>query len=267
MMKKRSLLLIAVLTFASVSAKFAPNYGSTITLGGSTLATPYMQAVIALYNSIFPCPKIVYKQTIGFTGSGAGRADVYAGLLNASISDSPAPTTETTNLPDCFLQIPFILSSVSIVMNPPATVTTTNNVSLTVYPNEINFTAADLCKIFTAPHGSPEIWETYLGNSYNQFASQILTSTTPIVTFARSDASGTSATFTSYLATCGPCAGVTANTQNVLPTVFPNALGVNGTLAMLAAVKATANSIGYAGTGDNLATVPPLAVAGLLAST
>ncbi len=273
-MKKLSILMIALLSVASVSAKYAPNYGSTINLGGSTLAAPYMNAAIALYNSIFPCPIFAYKQTAAFSGSGTGRTDVYNGTLNASVSDAAAPSTETANLPDCFLQIPFILSSVSIIMNPPATVVVEGNpIPQPVDPNTINFTGADLCAIFTSTLEDPAgYWETYLTNPYNQFANQTLVSQTSIETFARLDASGTSAIFTTYLNMCGGCSSVPANTQSIfnIPTTpptstyFPDASPVTGSSGMITAVNATQNSMGYVGTGDNLSSAQPLPVASLL---
>ena len=282
-MKKLSILAIALLTVAGVSAKYAPSYGSTISLGGSTLAAPYMNAAIALYNSIFPCPTFVYLQTTPFAGSGTGRADVYNGTLNASVSDAPAPATETANLPDCFLQIPFILSSVSIIMNPPATITLSTLpgpvlTTYTVNAADIRLTAYDLCAIYTASTaGAATQWETYLAKPYNSAALSnptpgTVATTTQITTFARSDSSGTSAIFTTWLNMCASCVGpngpIPANTSVIFPSpapapspYFPLAMREGTTPNMLAAVAATANSIGYVGTGDNLNQTAPLATA------
>ncbi len=288
MMKKLSILAIALLSVATVSARYAPNYGSTINLGGSTLAAPYMNAAITLYNSIFPCPVFVYKQSTGFTGSGAGRADVYNGTLTASVSDSAAPLTETANLPDCFLQIPFILSSVSIIMNPPSTVVDSTGCTWTVNKSDIRLTGADLCAIFTAtsPTDPAVQWETYFAKPYNNATAvtpsatcTVMPYTAPILpadytqikTFARSDSSGTSAIFTTYLNMCGGCTSVMPNDSTVFgnppvtpSTVFPLATPENGTPAMLAAVQSTADSMGYAGTGDNLGQSVPSPFALLL---
>ncbi len=246
MMKKLSILAIALFTVAGVSAKYAPSYGATISLGGSTLAAPYMNAAIALYNSIFPCPTFVYLQTTpGFAGSGTGRADVYNSTLNASVSDAPAPATETANLPDCFLQIPFILSSVSIIMNPPATITLSTLpgpvlTTYTVNAADIRLTAYDLCAIYTASTaGAATQWETYLAKPYNSGALTVTTptgtvpTTTQITTFARSDSSGTSAIFTTWLNMCASCVGpngpIPANSNRHIPksststiTIFPS---------------------------------------------
>ncbi len=281
-MKKLSILAIALLTVAGVSAKYAPNYGATINLGGATLAAPYMKAAIALYNSIFPCPTVTYKQTALFAGSGNGRAAVYNGTLDASVSDAVAPATETANLPDCFLQIPFILSSVSIIMNPPATVLDSMGNTFTVIPANIRLTGADLCAIYTANDlEDPAIyWETYLAQPYN--ANTALTmpgytappeyNATQINIFARLDNSGTSAIFTTYLNTSGDCTSVPANTQTIFTgnpptsTIFPLASPVTGSSGMLSAVNATQNSMGYVGTGDNLAQTAPLPTALLAVS-
>ncbi len=48
MMKKLAILSIALLTCVSASAKFAPGFGANIKLGGSSLAAPYMTAVVSL---------------------------------------------------------------------------------------------------------------------------------------------------------------------------------------------------------------------------
>ncbi len=270
MMKKLAILSVALLTCVSASAKFTPSFGSTIKLGGSSNANAYMDAVIALYNDIFPCPTFVYKQGPLFTDDFVGRKDVYNGMLDASVSDFKAPSSETANLPDCFLQIPFILSSVSIIYNIPPTVT---NASGFVYhlpadlvDGVLRLTASDLCQIYTS--GVTVYWETYLAKPYNVSDSTLLLNT-QMFRFARTDANGTNQAFTTYLHDCGNCSRVIANDPN--PTNNPNTLfefdaGASSSADMISGVATAGDSIGYIGTGSNLAAFPnlPLPAAFLL---
>ncbi len=266
-MKKLAILSVALLTCVSTSAKFAPSFGSTIKLGGSEAAEGYMDAAIALYNSIFPCPTFVYKQGTLFSDDIVGRQAVYNGLLNASVSDFKAPSSETANLPDCFLQIPFILSSVSIIYTLPATVTDASgfvyHLPADLTDGVLRLTAADLCEIYTNVFNT---WETYLARPYNLNDSFTggSSSSTRLFQFARNDASGINQAFTTYLHDCGNCSGVIANDPNPANnpnTLFTSAGGASSSADMISDVAITPHSLGYVITGANLASFPNLPAA------
>ncbi len=269
MMKKLAILSVALLTCVSVSAQFRPAFGSTIRVGGSTLAENYMDAAISLYNTIFPCPTFVYKQTAEFSDSFRGRYDVYNGSLDASVADFLAPASETRNLPDCFLQIPFILSSVSVIYNLPASVTqsngTTYNPATCLTPaGVLRLTGEDLCRIYTGATSADTLWETYLAKPYNCNVS--FSSTNRITPFARGDASGTNQAFTTYLNDCGNCTAVNAgDPKPTFPNVSTNPSDlVYSSAEMIEAVRKTGGSIGYVGTGANLINLPTVPAALLL---
>ncbi len=266
-MKKLAILSLALLTSVSVSAKYAPSYGSTISIGGSTLAENYMDAAISLYNTIFPCPTFVYKQTAEFSDSFRGRYDVYNGLLDASVSDFLAPATETRNLPDCFLQIPFILSSVSVIYNLPASVTQSNgstyNPATCLTPaGVLRLTGEDLCRIYTGATNADTLWETYLAKPYNCNVS--FSSTNRITPFARGDASGTNQAFTTYLNDCGNCTAVNAGDPKPHFLNVTTADKVYSSAEMIEEIRKTGGSIGYVGTGANLISLPTVPAALLL---
>jgi len=191
---------------------------------------------------------------------------VYNGALDASVSDFQAPSSETANLPDCFLEIPFILSSVSVIYKLPNNLVQTAPVAQNPYvfaPGfQLRLTAQDLCRIYLDP---TETWEDILSRPYN--LDNTVTFGTPfhsIEHVARFDASSINQAFNTYLSECGGSCTVISGSQ------FPPSFDVSATPAfsdtqVISTVQSSAHgAIGYVGTGSNLSSVAPHSPAALL---
>ncbi len=196
------------------------------------------------------------------------------------MSDAPAPATETQFLPDCLLEIPFLVSAVAIPYHLPNITfaggmftvckggvakiyTTTAALAADLAANGgLRLTGSDLCSIYTNP--TTEFWEDFLSRPYNLGGqptgciAPVNTHNYPLIPVARLDSSGTSQVFTTYLANCGNCPGITPN--NPLPAGTPPlftdsqftslVVRVSGGIALVNYVAANPGTLGYAGLGD-----------------
>ena len=200
--------------------------GGQVTETGSTLLYPLFNLWASGYNEKYSSTSI---QTAG-TGSGTGISDATNGTINIGASDaylSPANVQASPHL----LNIPLAISAQIVAYNIPG---------ITAH---LKLSGKLLSQI-------------YSGTITNWNASQIASANPgvtlpnlPIVTLHRSDSSGDTFLFTTYLSKADPSgwgAKIGFNTTVPWPNA-PGALGESGNSGMVSGCKATAGCVAYIG--------------------
>jgi phosphate transport system substrate-binding protein len=222
---------IVISSAASASVKL-PNSGvetpsgGTVTETGSTLMYPLFNLWAGGYNTKYSNTTI---QTAG-TGSGTGISEAENGTIDIGASDAYlAPSVVSAN-PD-LKNIPTAISAQMVAYNIPGVL---SHLKLS----------------------GKVVSEIYGGQITNWNASQIASANPgvtlpnlPIVALHRSDSSGDTFIFTSYLSKADPSgwgAKIGFNTTVPWPAA-PGALGENGNSGMVSGCKATPGCIAYIG--------------------
>ena len=187
---------------------------ASLTAAGSTFDQPLFSRQFYYYNQANHVVTVNYAAV----GSGAGEADILANTVNFGASDVPEPAG-TTGSGGAILQVPVVLGGIGIAYN------------LAGQPSGLHLTGAQIAQI-------------YAGKFTNW--SQVGGPNAPIITVHRSDSSGTSNAFTSYLNSVDP-ADWPASLVGKSPS-WPSgngALGGSGNAGVAGDVQSTPNSIGY----------------------
>jgi phosphate transport system substrate-binding protein len=211
-------------TSTSASQPAASN-GKTITETGSTLLFPLFGAWQTDYNTADPDVTI----TSGATGSGTGITDAATGLVNIGASDAYLSPSDVQTYPG-LLNIPLAVSGAAIVYNLPGV------------KGHIKFNGKVLSDIYAGKitkWNDPAITALNPGTSLPSMA---------IATLHRSDSSGTTFIYTSYLNAQDPKDWPIANVGTTVtwPSV-PGQLGELGNGGMVAACGTTKGCIAYVG--------------------
>ncbi len=203
----------------------AASNGKTITETGSTLLFPLFGAWQTDYSTAFPDVTI----TSGATGSGTGITDAATGLVNIGASDAYLSPSDMQTYPG-LLNIPLAVSGAAIVYNLPGV------------KGHIKFNGTVLSNIYA---GKITKWNDPAIKALNPGVSL---PSMNIVTLHRSDSSGTTFIYTSYLnaqdSQDWPIANV--GTTVTWPSV-PGELGELGNGGMVAACGTTKGCIAYVG--------------------
>jgi phosphate transport system substrate-binding protein len=167
--------------------------------------------------------------TIAYTGvgSGAGRTQLLAGTVDFAASDVAAKPEEADQLKakyGDFAYIPMTAGGIAVMYNVPGL-------------KDMKLTGPTIAKIFA---GTITSWNDPAIAADNGAAGPNL----PIQVFVRSDKSGTSGVFTSYLSKVGPAEWTKGSTET-FPT-DKGQIGKAGSDGVSNAVKAAAGGIGYA---------------------
>ncbi len=207
------------------SAPAASN-GKTITETGSTLLFPLFGAWQTDYNTAFPDVTI----TSGATGSGTGITDAATGLVNIGASDAYLSPSDMQTYPG-LLNIPLAVSAALVTYNVPGV------------NGHLKFNAKLLSAIYS---GKVTTWNDPAIKALNPGVSLPAMKIVPV---HRSDSSGTTFIFTSYLNAQDPSGWPTANVGTTVtwPSV-PGQLGELGSGGMVAGCQATKGCIAYVGT-------------------
>jgi len=162
--------------------------------------------------------------TYGPIGSGGGIDAITARTVDFGASDAPLTSDQATACKGC-LQVPWALAATVVTYNVKGV------------PNNLKLTGDVLAKIFM---GDITSWNDSAIAALNPGVNLPSTHITPIY---RSDGSGDSFVFTSYLSAVSPDwkSKVGASTQ---PT-FPTGTGAEKNSRVAAAIQATDGSIGY----------------------
>ena len=167
--------------------------------------------------------------TIAYTGvgSGAGRTQLIAGTVDFAASDVAAKPEEVVQLKakyGDFVYIPMTAGGIAVLYNVPGL-------------KDLKLTGPTIAKIFS---GAITDWNDPAIAADNGAAGPNL----PIQVFVRSDKSGTSGVFTSYLSKVAPAEWSKGSTET-FPT-DKGQIGKAGSDGVSNAVKAAAGGIGYA---------------------
>jgi phosphate transport system substrate-binding protein len=197
----------------------APANDKALNGAGSTLVAPLMAQWAPDYAS-----KAGVTITYGPVGSGGGIDAITSRTVDFGASDAPLSSDQATACKGC-VQIPWALA---------ATVVTYH---VSGVPNKLKLTGDVLAKIF---NGDITSWDDPAITSLNSGVNLPGTHITPIY---RSDGSGDSFVFSSYLSAVSPDwkSNVGASTQ---PS-FPAGQGAEKNSGVAAAVQSTDGAIGY----------------------
>ena len=213
-------------TVASAATKGAvekPNKG-TITETGSTLMYP-CEPLAPGYSTTYPSVAI---QTAG-TGSGTGITDASNGTADIGASDAYLSPAEVQATP-ALLNIPQAISAQLVVYNVPGVTA------------HLKLSGGILAEIY---QGKITTWNDAAIAAVNP---GVTLPSTPIVTLHRSDSSGDTFLFSSFLSATSPSwkSSIGFNTTVPWPNA-PGALAENGNSGMVAGCKATVGCVAYVG--------------------
>ncbi len=200
--------------------------GGQVTETGSTLLYPLFNLWASGYNEKYSSVSI---QTAG-TGSGTGISEAQSGTIDIGASDaylSPSVTQSDPHLKN----IPLAISAQLITYNVPGVTA------------HLKLSGKVLSAIY---QGQVTSWNASQIASLNP---GVTLPSTPIVTLHRSDSSGDTFLFTSFLSKTDPSgwgAKIAYNTTVPWPAA-PGALGETGNSGMVAGCKATVGCIAYVG--------------------
>ncbi len=157
-------------------------------------------------------------------GSGGGIAAITARTVDFGASDAPLTPDQLAACKGC-VQIPWVLSSTSIIYNLPSV------------PNNLKLTGPVIANIYL---GKITAWNDPAIKALNPRVNLPSTKITPVF---RSDGSGTTYNFTDYLARISGAfkSKVGASTA----VTFPTGIGGRGSSGLAGVVKNTEGGIGY----------------------
>jgi phosphate transport system substrate-binding protein len=212
----------AAATSAASSSSSSAALSGTINASGSTFQTNFQQGAISSYKTVQPGVTVNY----GGGGSGAGRTALYANTVLFAGSDSPIPASEQSKVPagKTVLYFPVQIGPIAMAYNLSGV-------------SNLKLTAAVLAGIF---QGTIKTWNDPAIAAIN---SGTTLPSTPITLVVRSDSSGTTANFSSYLV---KAAGAAWKLGTASTITWPStAHAANGGSGVAQAIKSTSGAIGY----------------------
>ena len=242
MRNQRLLGLIAVALLStmiiSVSASQKSFAQSQVTLNGAgaTFPFPLIDTWRVAYQKIHPDVNINYQSI----GSGGGVKQFTAKTVDFGASDAPLTATERQAAPGA-VQIPETIGSVAIAYNVPGIPTKT-----------LKFTGPVLADVF---QGKITKWNDPQIQALNPGVTLPAAS---IVVVHRSDGSGTTFVWTSYLSKASPSWNHTIGASKSVP--WPTGIGAPGNEGVANAIKGSPNTIGYVELNYALTTGIPYAL-------
>jgi phosphate transport system substrate-binding protein len=222
---------VVLSTAASASTKLPSSgvetpSGGSLTETGSTLLYPLFNLWAGGYNEKFSSVNV---QTAG-TGSGTGISDAESNTVEIGASDAYLSPSVATSNPD-LKNIPLAISSQIVAYNVPGVL------------SHLKLTGKVLSAIY---QGTVTKWNASQIASLNP---SVTLPDIPIVTLHRSDSSGDTFLFTTYLSktdASGWGTKIGFNTTVPWPAA-PGALGESGNSGMVTGCKATPGCIAYVG--------------------
>jgi phosphate transport system substrate-binding protein len=223
-MKTRILSIFALALTALVATTAALAGGSAkqdVTLSGAGATFPF--PLISQWQKDYES-KTGTKINYNPIGSGGGIAAITARTVDFGASDAPLTVDQFAACKGC-VQIPWVLSSTSIIYNLPGV------------PNNLKLTGAVISNIYL---GKITQWNDPAIKKYNPKVNLPDTKITPVF---RSDGSGTTYNFTDYLASVSPTWKSKVGTSTTV--TFPAGIGGRGSSGLAGVVKNTTGGIGY----------------------
>jgi phosphate transport system substrate-binding protein len=207
---------------AASSSSSSAAVNGTINASGSTFQTNFQQAAISGFKTVQPGVTVNY----GGGGSGAGRTALYSSTVLFAGSDSPIPASEKSKVPagKTVLYFPVQVGPIAMAYNLSGV-------------SNLKLDATTLAGIF---QGTIKTWDDPAIKALNAGVSLPSTAITPVV---RSDSSGTTANFSSYLVKAAGSAWKLGTASTI---TFPSsAHAASGGSGVAQAIKSTSGSIGY----------------------
>jgi phosphate transport system substrate-binding protein len=199
----------------------------TLTETGSTLLLPLLHAWAGAYQQQFPQVRI----STGGTGSGAGIKDASAGTVDIGASDAYLSSGDLVKNP-ALLNIPLAVAAQQVDYNVPGLKAGV----------QLRLTGAVLAQMY---QGTIRTWNNLAISKLNP---GVALPPTRVVPLHRSDSSGDTFLFTSYLSTHDPAwnRAIGYGTTVAWPPV-PGSEGQHGNSGMVAGCRATAGCVAYVG--------------------
>jgi phosphate transport system substrate-binding protein len=219
-------LALPVLAMGTAVAAPSTNKLASATLAGdgSTFQLGFNQVVIGAFKPTQKAVTVTYQGN----GSGAGRTDFVNGVVTWAGTDAPYKATDTQP-PHPFLYFPTVVAPITVSYNVSGL-------------KGLKLSADTIAKIF---EGQVTTWDDAAIASDNPKAKL---PSTKITVVHRSDSSGTTANFTSFLVKAAPTTWTLGSSSTVSwPSGTQGATG-NGGVASL--VKSTDGAIGYVDFSD-----------------
>ena len=213
----------------TVTAKEAANSGGGSSVGGattligagSTLVAPLMSEWQPAYDT---AEKVAI--TYGAIGSGGGIEQITGRSVNFGASDAPLTPAEATACKGC-IEIPWALAATDVAYH------------VSGVPNNLKLTGPVLAKMFT---GQITAWND---PQIKQLNPGVSLPSTKIVPIHRTDGSGDTYAFTSYLSKVSPT--FKSKVGNATTVSWPGGLGAKGNSGVGGALSSTNGAIAYIG--------------------
>jgi len=224
--------VLAAVGAGTAGAKTKQLSSATINGSGSTFVQGYIDACREAFKQVQPNVTVNYPNPGG--GSGKGRQDFADQVTQYGASDAPYPAADLSKVKGgTFLYVPTVT----------APITVSYNVSGVTKP--LKFTPATLAKIF---QGDITTWNDPAIAADN---AGVKLPSTKITIARRSDSSGTTQNFTTYLQTA---AGSVWKLGAASTVTWPDgSQGGNGNPGVTSIIKATDGAIGYVDYSDAVA--------------
>jgi phosphate transport system substrate-binding protein len=213
-------MLSTMIISVSASQKSLAQSQVTINGAGSTFAFPLIDTWRVDYQKVKPNVNINYQSI----GSGGGVKQFMAKTVDFGASDAPLSTTEYKAAPGS-VQIPVLIGSVVPAYNIPG------------IAKGLKFTGPVLADIF---QGKITKWNDPQIKALNP---GVNLPDANIVVVHRSDGSGTTYVWTSYLSSQSPSWNQTIGASKSVP--WPTGIGAPGNEGVSNAIKGSPNTIGY----------------------
>ena len=198
----------------------------TLNGSGSTLQLVYEQAAIQAFRTVQPNMTVNY----GGGGSGKGRSDLAAGVVQYAGSDSPIPPAEVANFKGkTVLYFPILIGPITVSYNLSGV-------------SSLKLTATVIADIFQA---KIKKWNDPAIAAINP---GVKLPSTPITTAVRSDSSGTTQNFSLFLMEAAPSVWKLGSSSTISWPSTAHAGSGNGGVAQI--IKSTPGAIGYVDYAD-----------------
>ena len=217
----------ATTSSGSASAS-AGNLSGTLNGSGSTFQLTYQQAAIQSFKTVQPGVTVNY----GGGGSGKGRTDLAANVVQYAGSDSTIPAADQSQFKGTVLYFPVVIGPISVAYNLSGVTT-------------LKLTPTVIADIF---QGKITNWNNSAIAALN---SGTTLPNTPITIAVRSDSSGTTQNFSLFLEKAAPNWTLGSSSTIKWPGTARAGNG-NGGVAQI--VKSTPGAIGYVDYSDAKAT-------------
>lgn len=216
---RKSIMSLAIL--AAVTTAGQASAEMLINGAGATFPYPIYSKWFSEYAKIDHSVKFNYQSI----GSGGGIKQITAGTVDFGASDKPLSDAELAAAPGKLLHIPTVMGAVVITYNLPGVA------------KGLKLRAADVTDIYM---GKITKWNDKRITDDNP---GVNLPNEPIIVVHRSDGSGTTAIFTSYLSSVSPEWKSKVGSETSVR--WPIGLGGKGNEGVAGQVKNTKNSIGY----------------------